>query len=428
MNTTALQGYPDSYYAATAHDAPQDPVLQGDMTADICIVGGGMTGLSAALELSLQGFSVVLLEAEKMAWGASGRAGGQLIVGYGATPQAMEQHMGRDDAREAFRISVEALQLVRKRIREYSIDCDLADGQAELAARPAHMHEFRETQELLASEYDYSLQILNRQQLRDQLDSPAYHGAWFDPQGAHLHPLNYAQGLALAAKNAGVQLFADSRVLEIRQGSSPQIVTNRGIVSCKQVVVAANAYLANLLPGIEQRILPVGSYICATKPLGEQACTLIRNNMAVADSKYLTSYYRMSADGRLLFGGRTGLTQRQPENLQAVMRARIKHIFPQLPEQQFDYCWGGNIAVTMNRMPDIGRLGNNLYYAHGFSGHGILMANMAGRLMAEAIAGDAGRFDLFSRIRHRSYPGGTYLRKPGLAMAMLYFAVRDLVG
>ncbi|WP_271272064.1 NAD(P)/FAD-dependent oxidoreductase [Aliamphritea hakodatensis] len=420
--------YPDSYYAATAAEAPGDPALAGDMTADVCIVGGGMTGLSAALELSLQGFSVVLLDAEAMAWGASGRAGGQLIVGYGATPQAMEQLMGREDAREAFQISVDALQLVRDRISEYRIDCDLVAGQAELAARPEHMDEFRETCELLAGEYNYSLQMLDREQLREQLDSPVYHGAWFDPRGGHLHPLNYAQGLARAAREAGAQLFSATRVLDIQQGSSPRVVTSGGRVHCRQVVVAANAYLANLLPGIEKRILPVGSYICATRPLGAQAGELIRNNMAVADSKHLTSYYRMSADGRLLFGGRTGLTQKQPANLQQVMRARIKHIFPQLPDPQFDYCWGGNIAVTMNRMPDIGRLGNNLYYAHGFSGHGILMANMAGKLMAQAIAGEAGRFDLFGRIRHRNYPGGTYLRKPGLALAMLYFALRDLTG
>lgn len=436
MNTSA-QPHANSYYAASAHKIPHYPSLKGQQSVDICIIGAGMTGLSAALELSLKGYRVAVLESQRISWGASGRSGGQMIVNYGSSPQQMQKIMGEDDAKSALHISIAAQQLIRQRIKQYEIDCDLAQGQAEVAARAIDMSEFSAMQHILETQHNYPIELLDRAQLADQLYSDNYHGAYYDPQGGHIHPLNYSLGLASAAANAGALFFENTEVCSIDRQATTQVntptsqqnlvKTAQGSILCDRVIVAANAYLGRLLPRIAKTILPVGSYICATQPL-DHFPALMKQNIAIADTKFLTNYFRLSADNRLLFGGRTGLTQQQPKNLLRVMQRRIEHVFPQLEGVGIDYQWGGNVAVTRNRMPDMGRLQNNIYYAHGFSGHGVLMANMAGKLMADAVAGDAEQFDVFSRIKHRSYPGGTALRAPGLAMAMIYFAMRDLIG
>lgn len=420
--------YPHSYYAATAKTLHTYPQLLGAQHYDVCIIGAGMTGLSAALELAKSGFKVVVLEAKRIAWGASGRSGGQMIIGFGAHLSQMQTIMGQADAHKAMEVSFQALKLVKQRIQNYHIDCDMCLGQAEVATRVNHLPEFQVFQEQLAQEHNYPLEYWDKHQLTEHLGSTAYCGAWYDPQGGHIHPLNYTLGLAKTAVEAGVDIYENTPAQHISEQAPYTITTPQGAIHCQQTLIAANAYLTHLTPKLAHRILPVGSYICATKPLGSIAQTLIPNAMAIADSNFLTSYYRLSHDGRLLFGGRTGLTQNQPHNLEAVMKQRITHIFPQLQPVDFDYIWGGNIAVTQNRLPDINRLKNGIYYAHGFSGHGILMSNMAGKLVADAMRGEAEQFDVFSRIPHKPFFGGTYLRAPSLAIAMLYFNLMDRLG
>jgi gamma-glutamylputrescine oxidase len=418
-----------SYYAATANPAPDHPALEGDATFDVCVVGAGIAGCAAALELAERGFRVALLEAERVAWGASGRSGGQAIFGFGTGLDTLVSQVGPAAARRMWDVSVAALDFVRERVARHAIDCDLHWGHMHVATKSRQRDELLELQRELAETCDYhSPRFLERDGVEALLATPRYCAGLYDPRSGHLHPLNYTLGLASAAAAAGVRIFEKSPVTRIERGDPLRLVTPRGTITARQAVLTRGGYVAGLHVPSNWRVMPVGTYVVATEPLGEQRITaLMRENIAVADVNFVLDYFRRSADHRLLFGGRVSYSGIDARDTGQATGARMRRVFPQLAGVRLDYVWGGYVDITMSRAPDFGRIDGNLYYLQGFSGHGIAMAGMAGRIAAEAIAGQAERFDLFGQLRHHPFPGGRWLRTPALVLAMLWFRLRDLL-
>ncbi|MCY7313704.1 MAG: FAD-binding oxidoreductase [Pseudoxanthomonas sp.] len=422
----AQNTYPPSWYAASATHLAEQPVLQGRVDADVCILGAGYTGLSAALELAEAGYRVVVLEAERIGWGASGRNGGQAIVGFGCGETALESLVGFDDARRMFDLSREGLQWLQARIRKHGIACDWRDGHASVPIKPRQQRELLAMVEDANTRYDYPVQWWSREQLREQLASDRYLGALYDPHSGHLHPLEYALGLARAALAAGVRIFEHSKATALVRGDKPVFRTAQGEVHCDFAVLAGNALVHGIAPELDAKIMPVGTYIGATVPLGEErAQALIRNDMAVADTNWALDYFRRSRDHRLLFGGRASYSRLAPPDLRGGMARRMRQVFPQLADVEIEYVWGGYIDISLNRAPHFGRLTPNVYFAQGFSGHGVIATGLAGKLISEAIRGQSERLDLFARIPHRPFPGGRALRTPMLVAAMAWFKLRD---
>lgn len=403
------------------------PRLQGAHDADVVVLGAGLTGLSAAIELAERGYRVIVVEAQRIGWGASGRSGGQLIFGYGCDTGKIAALIGRDDARRLFDWSVEGVDLVAERIGRYGIDCDLRRGHAHAAIKPRQVDELKAWQGELEQHYGYGgTELWDRPRLRRALASDRYRALLFDPRSGHLQPLAYTQGLARAALALGVQIYEGSRVLSVDDGDPVVFRTAEGEVRARFGVLGGNAWLDDLVPALERKIMPVGTYICATESLGAaRARALIGNDMAVADINFVLDYFRLSRDHRMLFGGRVSYSRLPPPGLGARMRQRMVEVFPQLGDVRLEYVWGGYVDITMNRAPHFGRLRPNLYFAQGFSGHGIAATGLAARVIAESIAGQAERLDVFARIPHRDFPGGKLLRTPALVLAMLWYRLKD---
>jgi len=416
----------NSYYEATVTRPAASPPLAGRITADVCVVGGGYAGLSAALELAERGYSVALLEAQRVGWGASGRNGGQALAGFGfAGQEAIEVQLSAADARRAWDISVEALQLLRSRIDRHAIACDYVPGHLTLAVNARKAWVLEAWARRVAHAYGYPLQSIGPAEVGGWIASERFHAGVFDPQSGHLHPLKYCLGLAAAARAAAVRIFEDSAAIRIERGEQPVVRTEAGEVACRFVVLAGNVYLGEfgkrVAPELMPRIMPVGTYIVTTEPMDPaRADALIRQRAAAFDTNLILDYFRLTADNRLLFGGGESHSTLTPRNLTGRMRKRMLTVFPQLADLQVPYVWGGFVDITLNQAPDFGRLGSNLYYLQGFSGHGLALAGMAGKLVAETIAGQAERFDLFSRIKHHRFPGGALLRMPALVLGMFY--------
>jgi gamma-glutamylputrescine oxidase len=423
-------GHVASYYAASANAFPKCPELTEAVDCDVCVIGGGITGSSAALELAGRGFSTVLLEANRIGWGASGRSGGQAIFGFGCDQTKLERIVGRDQARQLWDLSLESLALMRDRIGEHGIECGYRAGQMHAAIKARQRNELIEWQRLLQDDYGYeSLRLIERDELRELMATERYIAGLFDSNSGHLHPLNYTLGLNQAAQRAGARVYEGSPVLAVEEGDRITTVrTPGGRVRCRYLAVCCNAYLGNLVKPLRSKIMPVGTYIVATETLGNDlASSLIRNDMAVADINFVLDYFRLSEDTRMLFGGRVSYSKIPPPTLSRSIRARMIKVYPQLAEAKIDYYWGGYVAITVNRAPHFGRVGKNIFFAQGFSGHGIALTGLAGSLIGEAVAGTAERFDLFSRIPHMPFPGGPALRTPALVLAMAYFRLRDLL-
>ncbi len=417
---------PATAYAATAPELQGQGRLEGRLVADVCILGAGLTGLSTAIELAQAGLSVVVLEAASVGFGASGRSGGQAIFGFACDQSRIERMVGIEESRRLFAWSLEGLALIHERCRQFQIDCDWQPGHAHVPLKPRQVVELKSWQRELEETYSYPLQWWEPDRLREQLASDRYLGALFDPASGHLHPLKYTLGLARAALALGVRIFEDSSVVALERGQKPVLRTSHGEVECDFAVLAGNAYVRGIAPELDDRIMPVGTYIGATEVLGpERAAALIRNGMAVADVNWALDYFRLSSDHRLLFGGRASYSTLPPRNLQRTMIARMTRVFPQLEGVRLDYAWGGFVDITRNRAPHWGRLGSNVYFAQGFSGHGIAATGLAGRIIGEAIRGQAGRLDAFSKIPHQPFPGGRALRTPILVAAMAWFKLRD---
>ncbi|SOD94920.1 NAD(P)/FAD-dependent oxidoreductase [Caenispirillum bisanense] len=421
-----LPPHTPSYYAASANPFPEHPPLQGEVTADVCVVGGGMTGCSAALHLAERGYKVVLIESQRIGWGASGRSGGQLIAGYATDMSNVEKHVAPEDAKTLWDMSVEAIDSVKEHVARHAIACDYRPGHIHVGVKPRHERELHD----LAEEwqrYGYGgLQYLDRAAVRERVDSERYTCGLYDPAGGHIHPLNYTLGLAAAAEKAGAMLYETTPMVRWEKGDPAVVVTPQGRVTAKWVVMAGNAYLWETERKLGQTIMPVGTYILATEPLGEnRAAKLIPQNEAVADILFVLNYFRRSADHRMLFGGKVSYSRIDPGNVAESMRRTMLHYFPQLSDVKVDFAWGGYVAITVNRLPDFGRLAPNVIYAQGFSGHGVGLTTLAGRLMAETVAGQAERFDLIGRLPTIPFPGGTLFRTPALVLAMAWRRLRD---
>ncbi len=417
-----------SYYAATAHPAPPRPPLQGAVKADVCVVGGGFTGVSAALNLAERGYEVVLLEANRIGWGASGRNGGQICSGYSADMAAIRGAVGRDDARRLFELAEESKAIIRERVARHAIDCDLKPGYLHAAVKPRHLKGMAQMRDRWAEDYGYhALELLEGPAaLQRHLQTEAYLGGLFDAEAGHLHPLNYCLGLARAAESAGARLHEASAVTGIARGTRPVAETATGRVEADTLLLCGNAYLGRLVPEIAAKIMPMGNFIGATEPLGEErARALFPSDAAVCDWNFILNYYRLSADRRLLFGGLASYSTLPPPNVEGGLRREITRIFPALADVRFDHIWGGLVGITVERTPHFGRLDGNLYFAHGFSGTGVALTGLAGKILAEAIAGQAERLDLFAKLPHTSFPGGRLLRLPTLVLAMTWYRMRD---
>ena len=420
-------GRPDTWYAATAPAVDRHRALAGRETADVCIVGAGFTGISAALHLAERGYSVVVLEAARIGWGASGRNGGQVGSGLRESMSTLERSLGSLRADTLWALCEEAKGVIAERIDRHGIRCDWRPGNLLASTRERYMGWIEREAEFCRRRFGYrGYRMLSRAEMREEVASACYVGGRMDEGGGHLHPLRFVLGMAAAAMRAGARVFESSRVERIRWGSPVRVSTADGVVEAEYVVLAGNAYLGRLEPRIESRIMPIVNHVLATEPLGERrARSLIRSGACVHSTRFVVDYYRCTADHRLLFGGGETYSDRPLDDPRAFVRRYMLRVFPQLADVRIDHAWSGRLAITMNRLPHVGRLAPNGFFAQGFSGHGVALTQIAGKLVAEAVAGTAERFDVLAGLRHRAFPGGRWLRHPLLVLGMLYYALRD---
>ncbi len=419
----------DSWYEATARrDAPL-PSLEGDIDADVCVVGAGLSGCSTAMHLADRGYKVVVLEADRIGFGASGRSGGQIIPGWAGGMDKIAAQLGKADAKRVWDFSLEGVEMTRALIERNQIDCDLAWGHMHVALKPRQRQELLDMQREQEGDFGYrKLRFMERAETESWIASKRYIAGLHDAGAGHLHPLRYTIGVGKAAIAAGARIFERSEVTDIRYGPAVTVKTAKGGVRAKFLVLCANVGHVDLSERLARKLIGVASYIVATKPLGEaRAGALLRDNIAVADLNWIIDYYRRSADHRLLFGGRVSYSGLDPLGTARATRLRLLDVFPQLADVEVDYAWGGMIDITMSRLPNFGRLEPNVYYLQGYSGHGMVATTIAGKIAAEAIAGQAERFDIFARLKHHDFPGGKLFRRPTLVMAMTWFRLRDLM-
>jgi gamma-glutamylputrescine oxidase len=427
-----------SYYAATAPREQSFPALESNLDCDVAVVGGGLAGLSAAIELAGRGYSVTVLEAQQVGWGASGRNGGQVIAGLACDQSVIDEQLGREASRRVWDMTLESIRLIGERRERFGIDCDWHDGYLSLADSPRKARELQQWQEHMARAYGYQSTWITPADMPRWIASPRFHSGVHDPRGGHLHPLKYSLGLARAAAGLGVRIHEESAVLAIDAGSTAVVRTRSGAVRASHVLLAGNVYLQGIAPSLERRVMPVGTYIVASTRLDPAlANALVPSRAAVCDTNFVLDYFRPTNDDRMLYGGRVSYSTATPMNLAGSMQRRMALTFPQLQGTEVEYAWGGFVDISMNRAPDFGRLSDvsdgpgrayaNVYYLQGFSGHGLALTGLAGKLVAEAIAGDAERFDTFARIRHRAFPGGRLLRTPALVAGMAYYRLRDML-
>lgn len=419
--------YPLSFYAANASPLPPFPAAQGDIRADVCVVGGGYTGLSAAVHLARRGYDVVLLEAQRVGFGASGRNGGQVGMGQRLEQDDLEEMVGHDDARKLWEIAADAVQLVRDLAAEPAVEARFHDGVVHANHRARYDADARAYAAKLRSDYGYDkIRYVARDEMRSLVNSPAYHGGTLDMGSGHIDPLQLALGLARLARDAGVTIHEGSRVTQITEGASAVVATDTARITADHVLMACNGYHGGLDTQVAARVMPINNFIVATEPMDPAAQeSLIRNNHAVADSKFVINYFRFSDDHRLLFGGTESYGYRFPADIAGNVRKPMLEIFPQLKDIRIDFAWGGTLGITMNRMPHFARVRGNILSAAGYSGHGVAMATFGGKMAADAIAGQAERFDLMASLPTPRFPGGKAMRTPLLVLAMLWFSLRD---
>ena len=419
--------YPDSYYRATAAlPAPTDPA-RGEVRADVCVVGGGFTGLSAALHLRRAGFDVVLLEASRLGFGASGRNGGQVNTGQRVEQLALEKMVGLERARDLWQVGLDSVDLVRALAAQSGEDCQIVPGILHADHRARFADETRQYVDHLQGHYGYDqVSYLDRDAIRAEIGSETYHAGSLDMGSFHLHPLRYALALAKLAREAGVRIHENSRMLDYTPGSSVTVRTDEAVIRADHLLLGLNGYHNNVTSALARRVMPINNFIAVTEPLGaERARSLIANDYAVGDSRFVINYYRLSRDHRMIFGGGESYGYRFPRDLAAKVRAPMAEVFPQLRDTRIDYAWGGTLGITMSRLPHFERIEGNILSASGFSGHGVAMGSLAGKLMAEALAGQAGQFDMMAALPTAPFPGGPLLRNPLLVAAMLWYALRD---
>lgn len=420
-------GHPDSYYVATAIGMEERPSLEGELTADVCVIGGGFTGLSAALNLAEQGMDVVLLEAERIGFGASGRCGGLIGSGQRKDVLETEAQFGVERSRALWNLAECAKDEIRSRVEKHNIDCDLQKGQVLGVHKKRYLGYAQELTDVLTERYDYPFcRVLNAEEARSYVATNTFLEGLYDSEALALHPLNYVLGLARAAAEAGVRIFENSRVKSYSKTDPAVIRTANGAVRASFVVLGCNGYLGKLEPRSAGKIMPINNFMIATEPLDEErANALINGRFGVHDTRFVVNYFRMSHDRRLLFGGGENYRPGFPSDIAKFVRPCMLKLFPQLSDVKIDYAWGGTLSVTVNRLPHLGRLRPNVYFGQGYSGHGISTATFAGKVIAEAIGGVAGRFDVLASLPTHTFPGGTLLRYPGMVLGMLYYGLKD---
>jgi gamma-glutamylputrescine oxidase len=415
-----------SYYAATARAWRPRPFDGNDCSCDVAVIGGGFTGLSAALACAERGFSVILIEREHIGFGASGRNGGQLIPGLRWMASELESEFGRDRADALFDLCWRNNR-VKARIEKHDIDCDLKTGHLEAAWTPKDFDAMQREADYLANRFGYRTDVVTKADMAQHIASPLYHGGIHDPQGGHFHPLNYAIGLAQAAKAAGVRIWERERANRITDNpEGPGVMTDRAHIGARFVIDATDSWIGHVEPDLGRYTVPIMNYNIATAPL-VNADGLLPSDAAVADSRFVLNYFRLSADKRLIFGGGERYSQTPPSDIATFVRPFMAEVFPQIADAKIDFGWGGAVAVTMNRLPHIGRRGS-VFFAHGFSGHGALVTTLAGELIAEAMAGTAERFDVLASLPSKPFPGGKWLRQPLATLGLLYYAMKDRLG
>ena len=423
--------YPNSWYHASAELLPEQSSLQGDVLADVCVIGAGYTGLSAALHLAKAGKQVAILEAARVGWGASGRNGGHVGTGQRADQFALEKWYGKGRAKELWRLGLDAVDLVESLVKEHSIDCELGRGNIHYAAKPAHAGELQEEIEHLETNYGYNqLRGVGKPDLDSLGSAQGFHYAMVDEGARHLHPLKYCLGLARAAMAAGVTIYEQSRATQLKvKGDGAVVQTSSGSIRADRVVLACNGYLEKLYSPIASNIMPINNFIVATEPLTEEIARQINPlNASLSDSLFVINYWKLSEDRRLIFGGGETYSDKFPSSITDFVRPHLLGVYPELADTRLDFGWGGTLAITRNRMPDMGVKQGVVYYAQGFSGHGVPTATMAGKLMALSILDSCEDFDLMVGLKTISFPGGPLLRRPSLVAGMLFYSLLDKLG
>lgn len=426
FNKNQKQNHTSSYYAATANWQTAYPELAGGHGVDICIVGAGFTGISTALTLAERGYSVAVVEANRVGWGASGRNGGQVIHGF-SSDRKIANRLGPGHEQMMYKLAWRGHEIIFDRVRKYSIDCDLKEGFIEVATKPGHMaHYEREFEKFSRLNHPYEFRLLDRQQTCETVGTSAYAGSFLTRRNGHVHPLNLCIGEARAAEQLGAKIFEQSPVTRIEQGVRPRVHTANGHIDANSVVLAGNAYHQLMPRQLSGLVFPAGSYIIATEPLSPELRKEINPlDLAICDSNEIVDYFRLSADGRMLFGGRCNYSGRDPASIKASIIPRMTKIYPQLKGVRIDFEWGGKIGIVLNRIPLLGRIDNNVYYAQGYSGHGVNATHIMGEIVADAIGGTMEKFDIFSEIKHHRIPGGQWFGNQMIALGMIYYRIKD---
>lgn len=428
MNQQTATEHTSSYYAATQNITTRYPRLGGEHRCDVAVVGGGFTGVSTMLHLAERGYDVALIEANRIGWGASGRNGGQLIDGFVDTHR-IEKRFGSEAARLTDQMGIDCRNIVLERIKKYSINCDLKFGYIQLALSKFAATELQSwLDEKQRSAYPHAMKFFDRDEVRSVVGSDIYYAGLQNMGNGHLHPLNLCAGEAAAAVSLGAAIFEQSPVLKIRHGTSPQVATATGTVHASKVILAGNAYLGGTEPKLRGKVISAGSYIIATEPLSSKLRNkLLPTDLACVDTRSALDYFRLSADGRLLWGGMCNYSGRVPKSIVASLRPSMLKVFPELRHTKIDYEWGGDIAISLNRVPQFGRIEDNTYYVQGYSGHGVAPTHIAGKILADIVTGESEQFELFSKVRHWRLPGGKWFANPALAAGMMYYRLKEIL-
>lgn len=426
MNIVSHTG---SYYAASANDKKQRSKLTEDITADVCVIGSGFTGLSSALHLAEKGYKVVIVEGSRIGFGASGRNGGQIVNSYSRDMDFIEKHYGKHVGTEMGKMAFEGGRIIRRLISDYNIDCDLKPGGIFAACNNKQLDEMASKQKLWAQHGHSDTKLLSASEIQTHIGTERYVGGLIDNTGGHIHPLNLALGEAAAFEKLGGTIYEDSKVTEVVHGKKAVVKTDTGSVTADFVVVAGNAYLEGLLPKQEQKSMPCGTQMITTEVLPEELQKqLLPTDVCVEDCNYLLDYFRLSGDGRLIYGGGTTYGAREPSKIESIITPKMLATFPQLKNVKIDHAWTGNFLLTLMRLPQFGRINNNIYYAQGYSGHGVTATHLAGKVLSDAIAGQAERFDIFAGLPQYPFPGGRIFKTPYTAIGAWYYNMRDKLG
>lgn len=418
-----------SYYADSANDKNLRASLDGNITSDICVIGAGFTGLSTAIHLAEKGFNVTVLEAKRIGFGASGRNGGQIVHSYSRDIDFIEKHYGKEVGTEMGKMAFEGGRIIRRFAEQYNIDCHLKDGGIFAACNDKQLKELEGKKALWEAHGHKDLELLSADKIREHIGSERYSGGLLDHSGGHFHPLNLALGEAAAVESMGGKIYEDSEVIRIEEGDKPVVYTANGSVTCDYIVVAGNAYLGGLIPKLQSKAIPCGTQVITTEVLSEaQQKQLLPKDNCVEDCNYLLDYYRLSNEGRLIYGGGVTYGAREPSKIESMIVPNMLKTFPQLKGTKVDFAWTGNFLLTLMRLPQFGRIGKNMYYAQGYSGHGLTCTHLAGKVLSEVITGDSQRFDVFAGLPQYPFPGGRAFRVPFTAMGAFYYNLRDKMG